>query len=189
MFAARIRHPQLTRRFAVGNREVLVFDGLVPRPTARLLYEELRDTTFHWNARDSGAAEHRHSVRWKKAVAPEAKELPFFGDVARLVERVGRHPLVLDRIYVNYNLYGELHLPHVDAAFGITALYCANLEWRRDWQGETVFYDGDEPTHVVLPRPGRVLLFDAALRHRGSPPSRDCYEPRINIAFKFQRAR
>ena len=169
---------------------MLVFDGLFARKTRALLYRFVRDTQFHWGARDSNAADERHAVRWKHDLLTErAAELPFFADVVDLVQTLtGTRRIRLARIYINFNLYGEIHYPHTDARSGVTALYCVNLEWNPQWQGETMFYEGHEPTHVVLPVPGRLIVFDAALRHRGSPPARDCYEPRINIAFKFEPA-
>ena len=84
----------------------------------------------------------------------------------------------------------ELHV--IDGLFrpdivpGVTALYFANPEWQDDWQGETVFYDrAGEPFHAVAPKPGRVLVFDGGIVHRGGVPSRKCFEPRLSVAFKF----
>ena len=54
-------------------------------------------------------------------------------------------------------------------------------------QGETVFYDrAGEPFHAVAPKPGRLLLFDGGIVHRGGVPSRKCFEPRLSVAFKFR---
>ena len=178
----------LTRRFSVGDGEVLVFDDLFAKRTQRLIYEHLRGSYFHWGALDSHAAAHAHAVRWRRNIDLAASKLPFFSDVAELVHELAPG-FVLDRVYANFNLYGEAHYPHADAAHGATALYCANLVWNADWQGETLFYERGEPMYAVVPRPGRLIVFDANLRHRGSPPARDCFEPRINIAFKFQRTR
>ena len=174
-----------TRRFAIGEREVLVFDDLFANKTLRVLYQQMRASHFHWGAYDSMTPPDRHAVRWRADIAAAAAKLPFFEDVIALVSQITTPRLVLDRIYVNFNVYGEVHHAHVDAPDGATALFCANLEWEPEWQGETVFYDGAEPSHVVAPRPGRLIVFDGSLRHRGSPPARDCFEPRINIAFKF----
>jgi hypothetical protein len=52
-----------------------------------------------------------------------------------------------------------------------------------------MFYDGGEARHTVAPRPGRLVIFDGALVHRVGVPSRECYVPRITVAFKFARAR
>jgi len=185
---ARTKTRGLTRRFTVGNGEVLVFDDLFAKRTQRLIYEHLRGAHFHWGALDSDAAAHAHAVRWRRNIDLAASRLPFFSDVAELVHKLAPG-FVLDRVYANFNLYGEVHYPHVDAAHGATVLYCANLVWNADWQGETLFYERGEPMYAVLPRPGRLIVFDASLRHRGSPPARDCFEPRINVAFKFQRVR
>jgi hypothetical protein len=187
MFAD-VDHPKLTRRFAIGTREVLVFDGLFTQRTQRLLYQRLRGAYFHWGALDSFAPKDAHAVRWRQDIDLAAARLPFFTDVIELIDHY-MPGLVVDRIYTNFNLYGEVHNPHIDAKVGVTALYCANLVWKPHWQGETFFYERGEPAYAVAPKPGRLVVFDGALTHRGSPPARDCFEPRINIAFKLQRKR
>src|SRR5262249_42831200 len=162
------------------------FDRLFSPSTNALLYQFLRGQAFAWGGRDTNDAVHGHSIRWTLGIDRGAAKLGFFSEVIDLVNGAVSEPVNLLDIYANFNLYGEVHYAHADAARGVTALYCANLEWERDWQGETFFYDGDEPAHVVAPRPGRLVLFDAALSHRGSPPARDCWEPRLYVVFKFE---
>jgi SM-20-related protein len=185
-FIAKVGRPAVvTRRIPIGDKEVLVVDGFVSKRTQILLYDTLRRATFGWVARDSAKPEHFHGVRWRMDLPSRAAKLPFFRDVSTLIRDLALEPPVLQRVYANFNLYGEVHFPHEDGPRGITALYCVNPVWPTRWQGETFFFEGSEPSHVVVPRPGRLILFDASITHRGSPPSRDCFEPRINIAFKF----
>lgn len=174
---------RVSRRFAIGEREVLVLDRWFPRRSSGVLYRFLRRAQFSWAGRDT--LETGHSRRWTLPMPRTVLELPPFADIAALVRNAASRAHDLVEVYANFNVYGEVHYAHCDAPEGVTALYCANLEWDCDWQGETVFYDGDEPAQVVAPRPGRLVLFDSAIRHRGSPPSRDCWEPRLYIVLKF----
>lgn len=176
----------LRRTIEIEGKQVLVFDALFPPTTMRLLYEFLRGSSFSWRTTDGPAS--AHSIRWSVRIdTAAASAMPFFGDVTRIVTELGQDagPLRLGRIYANFNLYGEIHYPHKDGANVVTALYYANVEWDDEWQGETVFYEGGEPAYVVPPRPGRLVVFDGRIKHRGSPPSRESFEPRLTIAFKY----
>ena len=96
--------------------------------------------------------------------------------------------LRLERVHVNLHMYGDMQFPHGDLPGGVTLLYYANPEWKENWMGETIFYDDSrDPVVAVAPRPGRVAIFDGDLVHRGGVPSRECYGPRISIAFKYLR--
>jgi hypothetical protein len=177
----------LTRRIRIGAKEILVFDDLFDRRTLATMYAFLRRAGFRWIVTDS--PKNKTGLKWQLRFADRGAQAPFFSDVVELVKSVCGTAPMLAEVYANFNLYGESFQSHIDARHGVTALVCANLEWRQTWHGETVFYERGEPAYLVLPRPGRVTLFDASLGHRGSPPARDCYEPRLNVVFKFKARR
>ena len=92
----------------------------------------------------------------------------------------------LHRVYTNMILHGDLQGPHRDRPGGITALYYANTQWKENWMGETIFYDEHrEPVQALAPKPGRLALFDSEIVHRAGVPSRECFEPRVSVAFIF----
>ncbi len=69
---------------------------------------------------------------------------------------------------------------------GITALYYANPDWNEHWLGETIFYDEErQPVHAVGVKPGRLAIFHSNILHRAGVPSRECFEPRLSVAFTF----
>ncbi len=74
----------------------------------------------------------------------------------------------------------------------VTSSDLSDANTKENWnsrlcKGETAFYsDEDEPLHVVAPRPGRVIIFDANIRHRAGAPDRECFRPRITVALKFK---
>jgi len=94
------------------------------------------------------------------------------------------------RIYANVNLHGDFQFAHEDGA-GWTALAFINARWDEDWGGELILYpDGsDAYAYCVAPRPGRMVIFDGMIRHRGGAPSKLCLGARISLAIKFGPAR
>lgn len=174
----------------LGGRSLFVVDGLFRPDFVRALYEILSRQSFSLSDYDTEATER---IRHWKAEFPPA----FFGAnpllkswqdtvVARTGELfAGRAPR-LERVHANSHLFGDHQHPHEDIVPGVTALYFANPDWERDWQGETIFYDGDgEPRHALAPLPGRLAVFDAAILHRGGVPSRAYFGARLSVAFKF----
>ena len=52
-----------------------------------------------------------------------------------------------------------------------------------------MFFSEDEAArHAVLPKPGRLLLFVASIKHCGRPPSRLFWGQRLTLAIKFGAA-
>lgn len=177
-----------TRLVDVEGRSFRVCDGLFDERTIREIHELVRACPFLLNNADS--PDDAFNLRWKSEfTAEQCARHRFFADVLALIgeEFSGRH-LQLDRIYANANAFGDLFYPHTDGDSGregITALYFANLRWDLEWGAETSFYAAGEPAYVVAPRPGRMLVFDAKLTHRGAAPTRPTPEPRWSIAFKI----
>jgi hypothetical protein len=114
----------------------------------------------------------------------------FLQNLRRIAEGVFRGEQLLDqRAYVNSSFYGDSYYVHRDCPENeshVTALYYANLEWQTDWGGETIYYNDDYDAELVVsPRPGRVVVARGAILHRGTVPTRACYEERLTLAYKL----
>lgn len=114
--------------------------------------------------------------------------------IARLVEvttslvaeRRLRHKGV-QRVYANCNLFGDYQLAHDDGQVWTTLVYL-NAKWHEDWGGETLFYAPNRSHAIAIsPKPGRIVLFDGNVVHRGGVPSKFCLAPRVTLAVKFDR--
>jgi Rps23 Pro-64 3,4-dihydroxylase Tpa1-like proline 4-hydroxylase len=96
------------------------------------------------------------------------------------------------RAYTNHASYGDMLFTHTDAQLGsdeFTALWFLCEQWETEWGGETLFYDSAGDAQVaVSPRPGRLLMFDGAIRHAGKPPNRNCFVSRFTFAIKLRTA-
>ncbi|KQZ60267.1 MULTISPECIES: 2OG-Fe(II) oxygenase [unclassified Lysobacter] len=95
------------------------------------------------------------------------------------------------RAYTNVASFGDMLFTHTDCLpdqHDLTALWYLCEQWDLEWGGETMFYDAaDEVACAVTPRPGRLVIFDGAIKHAGRPPNRICYAPRYTFAIKFER--
>lgn len=92
------------------------------------------------------------------------------------------------RIYANCNLHGDFQFAHEDGD-GWTALYFVNSKWHEDWGGELMLYPDDmqDLAYAIIPKPGRMVIFDGMIRHRGGVPSKLCFDARFSLAIKFQK--
>jgi len=176
----------VTRRVEINGMQLLVVDGLFTDADIRSLYRFLRDLPYQLD--DVASDETSYAKHWKADFPPALAEgTPVLRDCIR----TARALLVgdryrLDRCYTNMILYGDFQGPHTDPPDGITALYYANPEWKENWLGETIFYDEErQPVHAVGVRPGRLAIFHSDIVHRAGVPSRECFEPRLSVAFTF----
>ncbi len=108
-------------------------------------------------------------------------------------------PRILVEAYINGYTYGTDAYAHQDKTAGIVSvnednnaesiLVYLNDYWHRDWAGETVIFDdqGDIETSV-LPKPGRVLMFNSLKYHCARPVSRACPELRSVLVLKVVSA-
>ena len=114
---------------------------------------------------------------------------PFFLRLKSVAQEMIGEVLRDQRAYVNSSVYGDMYYSHRDCSVHrqhVTLLYYANLEWQSDWGGETIFYNDNEDAEVVVsPKPGRLVVARGAILHRGTVPTRACYEERYTIAYKM----
>jgi hypothetical protein len=177
---------RVSRRLSIGAWQLIVVDDLFSEQDVASLERFLRDVPYKLN---DIASDETAYARHLKAEFPVdmAHCTPILRDCIRIARSVlVSEDYVLDRVYTNMILHGDLQGPHTDPPGGITALYYANAEWRENWFGETIFYDeGREPAYAVVPRPGRLVVFHSDIVHRAGVPSRECFEPRLSVAFTF----
>lgn len=176
----------MTRRVDIDGKTLVVMDGLFRDEDVASLFTLLKQSPYRLN--DSDSDESAHVLHWKAEFPiAMAQGLPILRECVRLTEDF-QPGLTLNRVHANLELYGDMLFPHTDTDDGVTCLYYANPVWERNWQGETIFYDSEgEPLYAVAPRPGRIAIFDGDIIHRVGVPSRECYQPRITVAFKFSR--
>lgn len=100
-----------------------------------------------------------------------------------------RSPQFLSHVYCAAIRHDDHTMVHRDAncADCVTFLYYGNQYWNADWGGETVFFDNArDAQHVVLPKPGRLAMFNAGLLHRAGVPQRQTPAVRYGMSAFYR---
>lgn len=180
------------RKSVISGRELFVCDDMVDAAMVQTIGVLVR--TLHYIRKEKS----RPGVPGLAAVSDIAMDRiaadPFLRGLKQTVERLFPAEQFTDqRAYVNCSVYGDGYYVHRDCAAHeahVTALYYANLEWKPDWGGETIYYNDDEDAELAItPRPGRLVIARGALLHRGNVPTRACHEERYTLAYKLNSLR
>ena len=102
--------------------------------------------------------------------------------------------LKVERVYASANPYGTVHDSHKDyskelnSKGGITVMYYLNNFWDFKFGGETVFLDTNTQDifKSVIPKPGRVIVFDGNIEHCARDVRRDVNDLRMVLTFKYK---
>ncbi|MBB1060086.1 2OG-Fe(II) oxygenase [Marilutibacter spongiae] len=178
------------REVLVDGRPLRVFDGHLPNVGEYVQALGRAPFTRTEVARED-TADYRH---WATEMKIDALvRQPIFEVTRRAVLGFSSpgHGYRPYRAYTNVASYGDMLFTHTDCLpeqRDLTALWYLCDRWDVEWGGETVFYDAnDELMCAVRPRPGRLVVFDGAIKHAGRAPNRICYTPRYTFAIKFER--
>jgi hypothetical protein len=182
--------PVPSRELLVEGRPIRVFDGLLPNVGDYVLGLSRAAFTRSEIARPE-TAEYKH---WATEVKLDALVRQPIFEITRQAIRTFVRPGTEYRpyrAYTNVASYGDMLFTHTDCLpdqHDLTALWYLCERWDLEWGGETMFYDAqDDVACAVTPKPGRLVIFDGAIKHVGRPPNRICYAPRYTFAIKFER--
>lgn len=114
----------------------------------------------------------------------ELKPLHDLWEKLKLNQLAG-HSLV--RCYANAHTFGVEGFPHTDSRTpgNYTTIFYINPVWKPEWAGETVFFnDLGDIVQAILPKPGRMVMFDGRILHAARALSRICPAMRVTLMFK-----
>jgi SM-20-related protein len=170
-----------------------VIDGAVPKDLVETLDQIVRMPI--WKHGVKSAQEDPFSFWFSMFAENEAGLEKFSAELYALWQYAkrqlsGQHKMEL--AYANGQTYGQSGEIHTDTdqPGHKTVVYYANSYWQPNWHGETIFYTPDktEIVRAVMPKPGRIIVFDANTPHAGRDPSRLCPVMRVTVTFKLQPA-
>lgn len=187
------------------NGEIQVLDGLVDDSLQHELNalaqggiwkygwksNVMADRFLFWHAHFAGG-----KVNCRESCLKELKSLGEASPILRLWRLLhggvlkGHVPL---RVYGNAHTYGTegyCHKDNEDKENYYSTVYYGHKVWDCNWGGELVFFDdNDEVIKSVVARPGRVVHFHGAIKHKVSSPGRECPDLRVSYVFKTQAGR
>jgi SM-20-related protein len=175
-----------------GSRKAWVIDNVIEAGALKSLHESFLELGYHFGDADRADTRFaRHLVHYFQTEDCEGgTPVALIVAAARSVmSSLGLACDELERVYANFNLYGDQQFSHTDGHCWTTLLF-VNSTWGLDWGGELLLYE-DGPGSIALaipPRPGRMVVLDGNIEHRGGAPTRFCLDARITLATKFARA-
>ncbi|WP_083304931.1 UPF0489 family protein [Moorena producens] len=178
--------PTISLNTSVGR--IAVYEDLVPRYLLKQIYNYYLNG-LRWEFQNRGDEDDLLTSFWVPKDFPDS-----IYELREIVRRQLPYEAKDPRIVVNGHLFGLGDGIHRDSSNiknpGQTAICYINPMWRADWDGETKLYSERDPSkadliYACLPKPGRVLIFDGTIPHRGCPPSRLCNKLRITVAYQF----
>ena len=128
------------------------------------------------------------------ALMPYIQRHKELNSIWEVIQGVIGHRALL-RAYINGYTYGTDGYSHTDDSWinkihgndklSETVIVYLNDNWNIDWAGETVIFDDSKEIEAsVLPKYGRVLVFDSNKLHAARPLSRTCKSLRTVLVFK-----
>ncbi|MFJ2545629.1 2OG-Fe(II) oxygenase [Pseudomonas sp. NPDC087612] len=92
-------------------------------------------------------------------------------------------------VYANGQTFAQespIHRDNQPGEEGQTVLMFCNEFWPTSWGGELVFYDHpkNDIIKAVLPKPGRIVVFNGSVPHNARSPALSCDQLRMTLAFK-----
>lgn len=173
----------------MNSNDVRVYDGLALEDRLAELVVNAKFMYGHHSNKSLGYAHWNYDIvkSTSKNINPIGIPSDYnllWGIVAPLVP-IDAYPI---RLYANLHTFGLEGYPHSDSPRNneTTIITYLNREWKREWGGETAFYEGQEIVKSVMPKFGRVVCFPSRMTHCARAVSRICPEARVTLIVKVR---
>jgi len=145
----------------------------------------------HWN---NSILNNSKIEPYDQAEMPYIKSHGEINHIWKIIQEVlGKRSLL--RVYINGYTYGTDAYAHYDDpwipekfgenALSETVILYLNETWDLNWAGETVIFDNKKEIEAsILPKFGRILMFNSNKFHAARPLSRMCPVLRTVLVFK-----
>jgi 2OG-Fe(II) oxygenase superfamily len=175
-----------------ANTQPASYDNFLPDSIADQLYKYVNDIRWtygwksnksighaHWNFDIAGAGTHNGLDVSNRLMGPVL-------DAWNHIQSTYLKDYILIRCYANAHTYGVEGYPHTDSRRDqdVTVVVYMNKDWKREWGGETVIYNGNDITLASTPAFNRALIFKGNQWHCARGVTRICPDQRRTIMFK-----
>lgn len=169
-----------TKLFEYSDKEkIWVFDNLFTFAERAALYEFFLGSRFSFDRGAFPFPEAGSNVFQLRSTYNDSdvKNSKFFDNqkVQAVLQNLNVDLFGMMSSRVNACLPSDVYLYHTDSpdVNCVTLLYFANLEWKPEWEGETIFAesDGKNIFYSASFVPGRLVAFNSSIPHKSSQPS------------------
>lgn len=169
-----------------------VFDSFLNDEEISELYDELWNADWYLQGTDYSLAD-RNDRGWSltKYFKVEDEKSTIY---SRILDKILLLPILngkykCTRTLRNAYKFGDVIGLHKDLGYTLTALVFGNKEWNINWGSETIFTNEESPNaeiiKSVIPKPGRLVIFDSNIPHTGRVPSSLFPHYRYSVAYNL----
>jgi hypothetical protein len=174
--------------------EPLVVDNFLPTMLAEPLYGYVKNLHLNYGWKSNTGIGYGHwncdladaGLSNGLDVSDRIKDKEFVYQAWQFIKSAYLTDYTLIRCYANGHTYGIEGYPHTDSKRDqdVTVVIYMNKNWKREWGGETLVYDGDTIVKGALPAFNRAMIFKGNQYHCARAVSRTCTDLRRTIMFK-----
>jgi len=179
-------------KMKINNMPIYMFDELVNESSMDVMENFLGNNGFirnEFSSEDKNNQKHLHfKIEFDKSIYESTR----YAQVTKHKAKELFYDIVLDRAYINATAHGDQTFIHTDngGELGVSIMTYLGIEddWNPNWGGETMFYNEQlEPELAVLPKKGKIIIFDSRINHVGKPPNKILFNSRYSLVAKYMR--
>jgi hypothetical protein len=182
----------LKNTFDVSGKSVAVYDNVFTYQENLEIYQYICQQPFIRSNIDNTFDNNKDTnIKWSCLLRESNQISDLLNFKYSDLDQLKNKRIEIFRQYINFSTTDTVDMIHVDAPISTpnayTLLHYGNFIWNKNWHGETVFYNlnADEILFSVMPKPGRIVIFDSNIPHCARPPSKLADYSRYTIATKF----
>jgi hypothetical protein len=176
-----------------SGKKIYIYDNLFTFSQRSFFYSYFRNLPFRLGGIDTAQTEHQSDITLISPLdAANVSQLKFFTLLPKdeiITDILDNYQVI--NYMVNLSTPSDCYHIHDDCGVkdGITLLYYANVDWKLEWAGETVFLnDSANDIEFVSPYvPGRVVLFDGSIPHMIRTATHKANNLRFTFAARYER--
>ena len=166
---------------------MLILDNAIPFHRMHDIHLFVINSLFEIGWKDTTKLDNNFSYVHSKYSIDDINRSGILNDLSKTSLWNSLKGLNISSAVVNMSKPVDVHYAHTHSG-SLVLLYYANLEWKPEWAGETLFYKNDlsDIEKAVMYKPGRLVLFDGEIPHTIRPQSMvgPSYRFTMSIFFK-----
>lgn len=170
-----------------------VIDNFLDEKEIQSLYDTLWNADWYLQGTDYNLSD-RNDRGWSltKYMNLRDEKNPIYENILNKVSQLTKlQGYTMARCLRNAYKYSDVIGLHKDIGYDITVLLFGNNEWKLSWGSETIFTneesENSEIIKSVIPKPGRLLMFDSLIPHTGRVPSSSFPHYRYSLVYNFKK--
>ena len=178
----------------IPNDMIEVYDDFLTTEEIKSLYDKLWNQDWYLNGYDSEMP-NRNQPGWSfsKTISQTDSSFAFYKNYGHKILELDllKDKFVIHRTLTNAYKFGDVLKLHVDGGYDLTAIIYGNEFWDINWGSETIFASSlDKNAEIiasVIPKPGRLVIFDSKIPHSGRVPNSLFPNYRYSLVFNLSK--